>query len=112
MIEIIEYPIEDLDYRDIPENPIILDFSKCNSLTSLHTMLNDKFGLPRCCGQNWNAFWDFVRDDFRDEDDNYIIEVHNFYSMDKNLLDYCKPMLEIFEDIQKENSNVFFAYIS
>jgi hypothetical protein len=32
--------------------------------------------------------------------------------MEKKLHNYCKPMLEIFEAIQKENSNVFFAYIS
>ena len=99
-------------YRDIPENPIILNFSKCNSITSLHTMLNDKFGLPQRCGKNWDAFEDFAEDSFYGRKDNYFVEIHNFYTMDKKLQNYCKPMLEIFEDIQKENSNVFFAYIS
>ena len=99
-------------YRDIPENPIILDFSKCNSITALHTMLNDKFGLPLFCGKNWDAFWDLARDCFYGEEENYIVEIHNFYTMEKKLYNYCKPMLEIFEDIQKENSNVFFVYIS
>ena len=99
-------------YRDISENPIILDFSKCNGWYDIHKMLNDKFGLPLFCGMNWDAFWDLVRDDFRDEEENYFIEIHNFYSMTEEYQDYCKPMLNIFERIQKENSNVFFAYIS
>ena len=99
-------------YRDIPENPLILDLTKCNSITALHTMLNDKFGLPLFCGKNWDAFWDLARDCFYGEEENYIVEIHNFYTMEKKLCNYCKPMLEIFEDIQKENSNVFFAYIS
>ena len=112
MIERKKYTQEELAYRDIPENPIILDFSKCNSITTLHTMLNDKFGLPLFCGKNWDAFWDLARDCFYGEEENYIVEIHNFYTMEKKLQNYCKPMLEIFEDIQKENSNVFFAYIS
>ena len=112
MIERKKYTQEKLAYRDIPENPIILDFSKCNSINTLHTMLNDKFGLPLFCGKNWDAFWDLARDCFYGEEENYIVEIHNFYSMEKKLHNYCKPMLEIFEDIQKENSNVFFAYIS
>ena len=99
-------------YRDIPENPIILDFSKCNGWYDIHKMLIDKFGLPLFCGLNWDAFWDLARDDFRDEEENYFIEIHNFYSMTEEYQDYCKPMLNIFERIQKENSNVFFSYIS
>ena len=99
-------------YRDIPENPIILDFSKCDGWYDIHKMLIDKFGLPLFCGLNWDAFLDLARDDFRDEEENYFIEIHNFYSMTEEYQDYCKPMLNIFERIQKENSNVFFAYIS
>ena len=72
-------------YRDIPENPIILDFSKCNSITALHTMLNDKFGLPLFCGKNWDAFWDLARDCFYGEEENYIVEIHNFYTMEKKV---------------------------
>ena len=112
MIERKKYTQEELAYRDIPENPIILDFSKCSGWYDIFKMLIDKFGLPQRCGKNWDAFEDFAEDTFYGREDNYIVEIHNFYNMEKKLQNYCKPMLEIFEDIQKENSNVFFAYIS
>ena len=112
MIERKKYTQEELAYRDIPENPIILDFSKCNGWYDIHKMLNDKFGLPLFCGMNWDAFWDLARSTFDGREENYFIEIHNFYSMTEEYQDYCKPMLEIFEDIQTENSNVFFSYIS
>lgn len=107
-----EYTQEELAYRNIPENPIMLDFSKCNGWYDIHKMLIDKFGLPVVCGMNWSAFWDFARDTFYGREENYFVEIHNFYSMTKEYQDYCKPMLNIFDRIQKENSNVFFAYIS
>lgn len=112
MSENITHDEEQYAYRDIPENPIILDFSKCDGWYDIHKMLNDKFGLPLFCGMNWDAFWDLARSTFYGRGENYFIEIHNFYSMTEEYQDYCKPMLEIFEDIQKENSNVFFAYIS
>jgi RNAse (barnase) inhibitor barstar len=112
MIERKKYTQKELAYRDIPENPIILDFSKCDSWYDIHKMLGYKFGLPVATGTNWSAFWDFARDTFDGREENYFIEIHNFYSMSKEYQDYCKPMINIFERIQKENSNVFFAYIS
>ena len=112
MIERKKYTQEELAYRDIPENSIILDFSKCSGWYDIFKMLIDKFGLPVATGTNWSAFWDLARSTFYGRGENYFIEIHNFYSMTEEYQDYCKPMLEIFEDIQKENSNVFFAYIS
>ena len=112
MSENITHDEEQYAYRDIPENPIILDFSKCSGWYDIFKMLIDKFGLPVATGMNWSAFRDFGEDTFDGRGENYFIEIHNFYSMSKEYQDYCKPMLEIFEDIQKENSNVFFVYIS
>ena len=33
-------------FKEITENPIILDFSKCKYLGEIHLMLKEKFGLP------------------------------------------------------------------
>ena len=91
---------------------IELDLTGCKTLGELHERIRVAFDFPEWYGKNWSAFWDFARDTFDGREENYFIEIHNFYSMTEEYQDYCKPMLEIFEDIQKENSNVFFAYIS
>ena len=90
----------------------ILDLTDCKYLLEMHERIKTALQFPPYYGRNWDAFWDLARDCFYGEEENYIVEIHNFYTMEKKLCNYCKPMLEIFEDIQKENSNVFFAYIS
>ena len=37
-------------FKEIAENPIILDFSKCKYLGEIHLMLKEKFGLPEYYG--------------------------------------------------------------
>ena len=98
-------------FKEITENPIILDFSKCKYLGEIHLMLKEKFGLPEYYGENWDALWDCLRYLFDDEKE-YMVEMHGFYSMDKDLQDECRLMLEIFDDVHNETPNFKYKIIS
>ena len=97
-------------FKEIPENPIILDFSKCKYLGEIHLMLKEKFGLPEYYGENWDALWDCLRYLFDDE--KYIVEVHNLDSLDKKLQEECKLMIEVFDDVHNETPNFEYKIIS
>ena len=43
-------------FKEITENPIILDFSKCKYLGEIHLMLKEKFGLPNITGKTGTRF--------------------------------------------------------
>ena len=97
-------------FKPISENPIILNFAKCgNNLGKIHLMLKERFGLPDYYGQNWNALWDCLRYLF---DDEITVELHNFYSMEPKIQEYCNPMLEIFNDDHNETPNFVYKIIS
>ncbi len=98
-------------FRVIAENPIILDFRDCKYADDIHLLLKNKFGFPDYYGMNWDACWDCIDGLFYKRGD-FIIEIHNFNSLNKELKEYCQPMLDIFKEVQKNESNVFFSYIS
>jgi RNAse (barnase) inhibitor barstar len=97
-------------FKDITENPIILDFSQCKYLGEIHLMLKEKFGLPQYYGENWDALWDCLRYLFDDE--KYIVELHNLDSLNKKLQEECKLMLEVSDDVHNETSNSEYKIIS
>ena len=97
--------------RGITENPVILDFSKCKYLGEIHLMLKEKFGLPEYYGENWDALWDCLDGLFYEQGD-YIAELYGFYSMDKDLQDECRLMLEVFDDVHNETPNFTYKIIS
>ncbi len=94
-------------FKPITENPIILDFKGCRYVSEIHRILKTKFGLPEYYGENWDALWDCLRGLFYDRGE-YVVKIRGINSLDKQLIDYCKPMLEVFNDVHNKTPNVVF----
>ena len=111
MFGIKKYDENEYAYREIKENPIIIDFSACKYYLDIYKLLKDKLGLPVACGSNWSAIWDMLRDRFDDED-NFEVHIYGYRSMPEKWQEDCIKMLEIFDDVHKETPNVEFKLIS
>ena len=98
-------------FKPITENPIVLDFTRCKYLGEIHLILKTKFGLPDYYGENWDALWDCLRYLFYRRGD-FKVDIVGFMSLPEDLREYCKTMLEIFDDVHEETPNVVFELIS
>lgn len=98
-------------WKQIRENPIILDFEKVKNWNEMHAMFKKKFGFPDYYGENWSAFEDCLEDCFIGQG-NYTVELHGFLTMDDDLAEDSQIMLEIFEAIHARTPNVTFALVS
>ena len=98
-------------FKEITENPIILDFSKCKYLGEIHQLLKEKFGLPEYYGENWDALWDCLDGLFYGQDE-YLVKLKDFYSLEDELLEECKLMLKVFDDVHDETPNFSYEIIS
>ena len=86
-------------FKEIKENPIILDFTGCKYIGEIHRVLKDKFGLPDYYGENWDALWDCLRYIF---DYKITVNITGLKTLKKELQTECKKMLEVFDDVHKE----------
>ena len=105
------YDQEELAFKPITENPIILDFSACRNPYDLHQILKKKFGLPEYYGENWDALWDCLCGLFVGDGD-VTVEIHGYSKMLKYLEGYCETMLRIFDRVHQDTPNVVFKVIS
>ena len=97
--------------KEITENPIVLDFSKCKYLGEIHLMLKEKFGFHDYYGENWDALWDLMCDVFS-IGKKYVAELHGFYSLDNELQEECKTMLKIFDRVHNKTANFSYEIVS
>ena len=98
-------------FKTIKENPIILDFTQCKYLDEIHLILKDKFGFPEYYGKNWSALKDCLDGLFVDQG-NFVVKIYGYNSLPKELKEYCRTMLEIFEYVQRATPNISFEIIS
>jgi len=109
LIEIPEHDESYYEFKEITENPIILDFTGCNHWKTVHNILREKFGLPDYYAENWDSLWDCLSYLFNDE-----IEVHiyGYYTMPKEYQNYCLKMLEVLDDVHNETPNFSYKIIN
>ena len=96
--------------KEISENPIKLDFTNCRYLGEIHKILKQKFGFHDFYGENWDALRDLMIDVFSG-DKNYHVEIHGYYSMNKDLQKACIKMLEVFDDVHRETPEFTYEII-
>ena len=106
----INYTQEECKYKEITENPIILDFSKCKYLGEIHKVFKIKFGLPEYYGENPDALWDCLRYLFYNEKKS--VEIYNFNSLEKTLKEATSELLEVLDDKAEETPNFSYKIIS
>lgn len=81
---------------------IILDGKKMLDREISHKYLKEVFNFPNYYGENLDALWDMLSSISSPMD----IEFINRYDLVKNLGTYANIMIKVFEDAEKENSNI------
>ena len=84
-------------------NFIVLDFSGADTLWNLHEYLMEAFSLPAYYGHNMDALWDCLHCAFYEPT---TIVLRNISAIPKELKKSTKIMLELFEDLEKEDQEV------
>ena len=105
------YNQEELAFKPITENPIILNFSNCKDTDELHQILKKKFGLPEYYGENWDALWDCLSYLWVGDGD-VTVEIHGYNKLLESLEGYGEIMFKIFDRVHEQTPNVVFKIIS
>lgn len=93
------------------EKIVVLDFSKAQSLETVHDLLKEAFGFPEYYGRNWDALADCLGD-FCSDGAEHAVEIRGLYAMEAELRMKCAPMLSVFGDAQEEWGNIECTVVS
>ncbi len=84
-------------------NYIILDFNGIMSLWTLHEYFKEVFNLPDYYGHNMDALWDCLDCSFEFPT---TIVLKNIEKIPSEMNEATEIMLELFEDLQRDNEKV------
>ena len=84
-------------------NYIILDFNGIKSLWTLHEYFKEVFNLPDYYGHNMDALWDCLDCSFEFPT---TIVLKNIEKIPSEMNEATKIMMELFEDLQRDNEKV------
>ena len=84
-------------------NYIILDFNGIKSLWTLHEYFKEVFNLPDYYGYNMDALWDCLDCSFEFPT---TIVLKNIEKIPSEMNEATEIMLELFEDLQRDNEKV------
>ena len=88
----------------LAEDPVVLKLDDCADWAALHERIRKTFGFPAYYGRNWDAMWDCMDGLF----DRREIVIRGFQTMPKDVREYSRPMLEIFEDLHEKNPKITY----
>ena len=84
-------------------NYIILDFNGIKSLWTLHKYFKEVFNLPDYYGHNMDILWDCLDCSFEFPT---TIVLKNIEKIPSEMNEATEIMLELFEDLQRDNEKV------
>lgn len=84
-------------------NYIILDFNGIKSLWTLHEYFKEVFNLPDYYGHNMDVLWDCLDCSFEFPT---TIVLKNIEKIPSEMNEATEIMLELFEDLQRDNEKV------
>ena len=76
------------------EKVILLDLTGCKYLGELHQRIKKAFDFPDWYGENWDAFWDLLREPV----DKTYVEVRGINSLPKELKSSGAMILSLLQD--------------
>lgn len=87
------------------KNTIIIDFSDCLYLDSMHNEIKDKLGLPDWYGKNLDALWDSLTGIIETPVEIEIIFKPKIKAAQK-MKPYVEKIINVFQDAENEYSEI------
>ena len=85
-----------------------LDFADCKYISEVYEEIKHGLNLPKYCGSNWDAVWDFMRDYC----DNMSVKIKGTNILEKRFENTKEILIEILDRCVKELDDFSYKIIS
>ena len=103
------YNDDECAFKEITENPIILDFTNCKYIGTIYKRIKRGLNLPYDYGENYDALWDAMRSYWKKDTHIILIGVQ---TLTEDMQDYMQGIITVFQRVHDETPNVTFEIIS